>query len=46
MNAQFKKKKKSDYDEIKNLILDTWKIEEDFSNEKGVDLYMEAFLYD
>jgi len=46
MDAQFRNIKKSDYSEIKNLILDTWKIEEDFSNEKAVDLYMEAFLYD
>lgn len=46
INAQFRKIKKSDYDEIKRLILDTWKIEDDFTNEKAVDLYMDAFLYD
>ena len=46
MEAQFRKIKKSDYDEIKELILDTWKIDEDFTNDKAADLYMDSFIYE
>lgn len=46
MEKKYRKINKNDYEEIKNLILNTWEISEDFSNEEALDLYMNAFLFD
>ena len=46
MDKIYRKINKNDYEEIMNLILETWSIGEDFSNSKALDLYLRAFLFD
>ena len=46
MDKNYRKINKNDYEEIMNLILETWSIREDFSNSKALNLYLKAFLFD
>ena len=46
MDKLYRKINRNDYEEIMNLILETWSIGEVFSNSKALNLYLKAFLFD